>query len=125
MLPLHAAWRITEDGQHRALLDDLEITYAPSAYALAIAGIVPPSVEPSRHQCLLMAMMLPGHLWQDYINGLRGLGHLGAAKGFLFKQNVKIAENQLHRGHSPHNEASPPLNYAMAATKLDHILPIE
>ena len=37
LLPLHAAWFRDEDGQKRALLDDYEITYAPSAYALDIA----------------------------------------------------------------------------------------
>jgi CHAT domain-containing protein len=37
LLPLHAAWRIVEDGQKRALLDDYEISYAPSAYAYSIA----------------------------------------------------------------------------------------
>lgn len=33
LLPLHAAWRHVE-GKRRYLLDDLEIAYAPSAYAL-------------------------------------------------------------------------------------------
>jgi len=38
LIPLHAAWSRDEDGQKRALLDDYEITYAPSAYALDIAN---------------------------------------------------------------------------------------
>jgi CHAT domain-containing protein len=37
LLPLHAAWRIGDDGRPRALLDDYVITYAPSAYALDAA----------------------------------------------------------------------------------------
>jgi CHAT domain-containing protein len=37
LLPLHAAWRIGEDGQKRALLDDYEISYVPSVYAYSIA----------------------------------------------------------------------------------------
>ena len=38
LLPLHAAWRNNEDGRKRALLDDYEITFAPSAYALDVAN---------------------------------------------------------------------------------------
>jgi CHAT domain-containing protein len=38
LLPMHAAWFRGEDRQKRFLLDDCEITYAPSAYALDIAN---------------------------------------------------------------------------------------
>ena len=38
LLPLHAAWFKDEDGKKRALLDEYEIIYAPSAYALDIAN---------------------------------------------------------------------------------------
>ncbi len=37
LLPLHAAWRAV-DGHPRTLLDDFEITYAPSAYAWQVAN---------------------------------------------------------------------------------------
>lgn len=36
LLPLHAAWRM-ENGKKRYLLDDYEISYAPSGYALDIS----------------------------------------------------------------------------------------
>ncbi len=36
LLPLHAAWRLVE-GQSRALLDEVVVQYAPSAYALQMA----------------------------------------------------------------------------------------
>jgi CHAT domain-containing protein/tetratricopeptide (TPR) repeat protein len=38
LLPIHAAWRIV-DGQKRYLLDDIEVRYAPSGYALRTAQI--------------------------------------------------------------------------------------
>lgn len=37
LLPLHAAWRI-ENGHKHYLLDDYEVTYAPSAYVLDISS---------------------------------------------------------------------------------------
>jgi CHAT domain-containing protein/tetratricopeptide (TPR) repeat protein len=37
LLPLHAAWHVDKDKQARTLLDDYEIIYAPSTYALATA----------------------------------------------------------------------------------------
>lgn len=37
LLPLHAAWHMDKDKQARTLLDDYEIIYAPSIYALATA----------------------------------------------------------------------------------------
>ncbi len=36
LLPLHAAWRM-EDGKRRCLLDDYEVVYAPSGYALNVS----------------------------------------------------------------------------------------
>ena len=36
LFPLHAAWRLV-DGQKRCLLDDVELRYVPSGYALKIA----------------------------------------------------------------------------------------
>ena len=38
LLPLHAAWRPGDDGRPRALLDDYEVIYAPSAYAISTAN---------------------------------------------------------------------------------------
>ncbi len=36
LLPLHAAWREV-DGKKRAFLDDYQVTYIPSAYALSVS----------------------------------------------------------------------------------------
>ena len=38
LMPIHAAWFKDKNSQQRNLLDDYEITYAPSAYALDIAS---------------------------------------------------------------------------------------
>jgi CHAT domain-containing protein len=56
LLPLHAAWREV-DGAKQAFLDDYAVTYAPSAYALAVArrrlG------EPERQGTSLLAVVNP------------------------------------------------------------------
>ena len=56
LMPLHAAWRMTESGR-RAFLDDYTITYAPSVYALRVSGAR--QAEPGRGGESLLAIINP------------------------------------------------------------------
>jgi CHAT domain-containing protein/tetratricopeptide (TPR) repeat protein len=57
LLPLHAAWRVTDGGQRRYFLDDYTTIYAPSCYALW-AGNQRLS-EPQRERPSLIAVLDP------------------------------------------------------------------